>query len=182
MFASLFIRSGVIQQFIVQYLMWVQTGLWDRYVHLASAIWRHHTVLWVLVQRSHIVTIKFGKQFLWLLILNTLVCIAWLSLLSKVLHLKSAANRLHWLVDVAFKAAYPTLLVLVDSHAHFLFQLRVKSTCCAWTLHLTTHILDRRWELLNLAHDGIFDHAVVNHIFVVISAPSAEEVNHWLAS
>ena len=52
---------------------------------------------------------------------------------------------------------------------------------CARPLHIATRLLDRGRKLRNLAHDSFLDHAVINHIFVVIRAPSTEEVNQRLA-
>ena len=52
---------------------------------------------------------------------------------------------------------------------------------CARPLHITTHFLDRGRKLRNLAHDSFLDHAVIDHIFVVIRTPSTEEVNQRLA-
>ena len=100
--------------------------------------------------------------------------------LPEVFHFKRPTDRLHGLVNVAIEAS-ASLLVLVYGHAHFLLELGVELAGCARPLHITTCFLDRGGKLRNLAHDSFLDHAVIDHIFVVIRAPSTEEVNQRLA-
>lgn len=131
----------------------------------------------ILVQRAHIIAIKFGEQLLLVLTLISLWhVLSHIVTLPKVIHFKRPTDSLHGLIDVTIQAD-PSLLALVHSHAHFLLEIGVKSASSARALHVATCLLNRGRKLLDLAHDRFLDLAIIDHIFVVICAPSAEEVN-----
>lgn len=76
---------------------------------------------------------------------------------------------------------------MIPKESNFLTQLRIENWLSLWSLHESTGLRLLLWrfhgclELPYVLYDCLFDQPIVNHVFVMVSAPSPEEVDQWLA-